>query len=86
MSIIAWIVVGLIAGWLAHLIMGGRGGIVGDLILGIIGAIVGGFVMGLLTGYDYTTGINIPTILVSVLGAVIVLAIYRAINHERIRA
>ena len=85
MSIIAWLVVGLIAGFLGHVIMGGRGSIVTDLILGIVGAIVGGFLTGILTGKDYTTGINIPTIIVSVIGACVVIAIYRALEHQRIR-
>ncbi len=86
MSIIAWLVVGLIAGFVAHLIMGGTGGIVVDLVLGVVGAIVGGFIMSLLTGVDYTTGINIPTILVSIAGACIVIAIYRAVTSQRSRA
>lgn len=86
MSIIAWIVVGLIAGFVAHLIMGGRGGIVADLVLGVVGAIVGGFLMGLLTNQNYTTGINIPTIIVSIIGACIVVGIYRAMTHQRLRS
>jgi uncharacterized membrane protein YeaQ/YmgE (transglycosylase-associated protein family) len=43
MSILAWIVIGLIAGWLAHVILGGRGGIFGNLAVGLVGAILGGF-------------------------------------------
>ena len=76
MSIIAWLVVGLLAGWIANMIMSsGTGGLVADLVIGVLGAIVGGFVMGLITGQDYTNGINISTILVSVLGAIILIAI-----------
>ena len=86
MSIIAWLVVGVIAGFLAHLIMGGKGSIINDLVLGVIGAIVGGFVTGLLTGQDYTTGINIATIVVSVIGACIVIALYRAFSGQRVRS
>ena len=83
MSIIAWIVVGAIAGWITNLIMGGGEGVIGTIILGIIGAVVGGFLAGLITNTDYTTGINIPTIVVSVIGAVIVVAVYRAVMGRR---
>src|SRR5579859_5164613 len=53
MSIIAWIVLGLIAGWLAGQVMKGGGyGVIGDIVLGIIGAVVGGFLTGVLLGRD----------------------------------
>jgi uncharacterized membrane protein YeaQ/YmgE (transglycosylase-associated protein family) len=59
MSIIGWIILGLIAGWLAGLIMRGGGyGIIGDIILGIIGALVGGFLSSALLGVD-VTGFNL---------------------------
>ncbi len=78
MSIIAWLVVGAIAGILAgYFVTGDEGlGIVGRILLGIIGAVVGGFVAGLITGDDYTTGINIPTIIVATIGAIIVVVGY----------
>ncbi len=86
MSIIAWIVVGLIAGWLAGLIMKGGGyGLVGDIVVGILGAIIGGFLAGLLLGGDYTTGINIPTIIVALIGAIILIAILRLVTPGRTR-
>ena len=77
MSILAWIVVGAIAGWLAGLLVRGDEGlgVIGHIVLGIVGAIVGGFLAGVLTGNDYTTGINIPTIIVAVIGAVIVVVV-----------
>ena len=77
MSILAWIVVGAIAGWLAGLLVPGDEGlgIIGHIVLGIVGALVGGFLAGVLTGNDYTTGINIPTIIVAVIGAVIVVVV-----------
>jgi uncharacterized membrane protein YeaQ/YmgE (transglycosylase-associated protein family) len=82
MSIIAWIVVGAIAGILAgYFVTGDEGlGIVGRILLGIIGAVVGGFVAGLITGDDYTTGINIPTIIVATIGAIIVVVGYNMIT------
>ena len=85
MSIIAWVVVGLLAGWIANMIVGGGGSILSDLILGVVGAIVGGFVAGLLFGGDYTTGINFTTIIVSVVGAIIVVGLYRALTGSRAR-
>jgi uncharacterized membrane protein YeaQ/YmgE (transglycosylase-associated protein family) len=82
MGILAWIIVGLIAGWLASLVMGGsRYGVVGDIILGIVGAIVGGFLAGALFGVpDPISGIDISTIIVAFLGAVVVIAIVRAVT------
>ena len=77
MSILAWLVVGAIAGWLAgYLVRGDEGlGVIGHIVLGIVGAIVGGFLAGVLTGEDYTTGINITTILVAVIGAVLTVVV-----------
>ena len=78
MSIIAWLVVGLIAGWLAGMVMKGGGyGVVGDMIVGILGALLGGFLAGVVFGADFLSGINLVTILVAFLGAVILIAIVR---------
>jgi uncharacterized membrane protein YeaQ/YmgE (transglycosylase-associated protein family) len=81
MGILAWIVVGLIAGWLAGLVMKGGGyGIVGDIIVGIIGAVVGGFLASLLFGISNpVNGLNVGTIIVAFLGAVVAIAIIRAL-------
>ena len=79
MSILAWIVVGLIAGWLANMVVHSRGGLVFDLILGIVGAVVGGFLASAVFGVDMTTGINITTILVAFIGAVLVVLAVRAL-------
>ena len=81
MGIISWIIVGLVAGILAgYLVKGDEGyGIIGRIVLGIIGAVVGGFIAGLITGGDYITGINLTTIIVATLGAVIVIVVYNAI-------
>ena len=84
MSIIAWIVLGLIAGWLAGLIMRGSGyGIFGDIVLGILGAIVGGWLTGLLLGRDMINGFSVETLIVAVLGAVILIAISRLLTGRR---
>jgi uncharacterized membrane protein YeaQ/YmgE (transglycosylase-associated protein family) len=78
-GILSWLIVGLIAGILAKWIMPGRdpGGIIVTILIGIVGALVGGFLVGLVMPGDAITGINITTILVATLGAIILLAIYR---------
>jgi uncharacterized membrane protein YeaQ/YmgE (transglycosylase-associated protein family) len=78
MGILAFIVVGLIAGLLAKLVLPGDdpGGLIVTTLVGIAGAFVGGFVVGILGGAGIT-GINIWSILVATLGAVVLLAIYR---------
>ena len=79
MGIVSWIVVGAIAGILAgFLVTGDEGlGIIGRILLGIVGAVVGGFIAGLLLpGSDYLTGINLGTIIVATIGAVIVVVAY----------
>jgi uncharacterized membrane protein YeaQ/YmgE (transglycosylase-associated protein family) len=84
MSIIAWIVLGLIAGWLAGIIMRGGGyGLIGDIILGIVGAIVGGWLTGFLLGSDMVNGFNIQSVIVAVIGAVVLLAISRLFTGNR---
>jgi len=81
MGIIAWIVVGLIAGWLAGVVMRGGGfGVVGDIIVGILGALIGGFLASAVFGMpDAVNGINVMSIIVAFLGAVILVAILRAL-------
>jgi uncharacterized membrane protein YeaQ/YmgE (transglycosylase-associated protein family) len=86
MGLLAWIVVGLIAGWLAGLVMKGSGyGILGDIILGIIGALVGGFLASSLFGVaDPVSGINLTTLIVAFIGAVVVVAIVRLLSGRRV--
>ena len=82
MSILAWIVLGLIAGWLASLLVGGDHGILGDILLGIVGALVGGFLSSVLLGID-VTGFNLPSLLIAVVGAILVIGIARALAPGR---
>ena len=79
MGILSWIIVGLIAGALAKFIMPGKdpGGILVTMLIGIVGAMIGGFVVGLVVPGDLVSGINITTIVVATLGAIILLALYR---------
>lgn len=81
MGILTWIIVGLVAGWLAGVVMKGGGyGILGDIILGIIGALVGGFLAGALFNIpNAVSGFNITTMVVAFLGAIVTVAIVRAL-------
>jgi len=80
MGILAWIIVGLIAGWLAGKVMKGGGyGVLVDIILGILGGILGGWLFGLL-GIWQGRGL-IGSIIVAFIGAVILVAITRAIKR-----
>ena len=82
MDLLTWLVVGLIAGVLASLVMGGTGyGLVGDIIIGIVGAFVGGWVFGLF-GSPGVSGFNLTSILVASVGAVIVLFVYGLIARR----
>ncbi len=83
MGIIAWIVLGAIAGFITNLIMGGGEGVLGTIFLGIIGAVVGGFLAGTVLKVADVTGINIESIVVAVIGAVIVVAAYRLLMGRR---
>lgn len=83
MSILAWLVVGLIAGWIGSMIVNRGGeGILMDIVLGVIGAFVGGFLFNLI-GHSGVTGINLYSIFVAVVGAVVVLFIYHALFRRR---
>ena len=83
MSIVAWIVLGAIAGWITNLIMGGGEGVIATIILGIVGAVVGGWLAGTVLNIADVTGINITSIVVSVIGAIIVVAVYRFVMRRR---
>lgn len=84
MGIIAWIVLGLIVGVIAKLIMPGRdpGGIIVTILLGIAGAFVGGAIASFVGIGDFT-GFNFWSLVIAVIGAIILLAIYRAFTRGR---
>ena len=85
MGILSWIVVGLIAGVIAKLLLPGRdpGGCIITMLIGIAGAILGGFLVGLFVGGDVITGVNVTTIVVAVVGAIILLLLYRLLLGRR---
>jgi uncharacterized membrane protein YeaQ/YmgE (transglycosylase-associated protein family) len=85
MSIIAWIVLGLIAGALAKMLMPGRdpGGIIVTILIGIAGAIVGGFIWNVFTGNDSYGDFDIGGILIAIIGSIILLWGYRVLAQRR---
>jgi uncharacterized membrane protein YeaQ/YmgE (transglycosylase-associated protein family) len=82
MGILVTIIVGLIAGWLASLIMKAKGGLLMDLILGVVGGFVGGWISSLF-GVNLMSGVNITSIITALVGAIIVLFIYRLFFRRR---
>jgi uncharacterized membrane protein YeaQ/YmgE (transglycosylase-associated protein family) len=79
MGIVAWLVLGLIAGFLASLLVNKQGeGMLMDVVLGVVGAVVGGFIAHFV-GFSGITGFNIYSILIAVGGAVVVLLVYHAL-------
>lgn len=86
MGILSWIVVGLIAGWLAEqVIRGPRYGLIGATILGVVGSLLGGFLAStFLKIPNPVSGINVTTILTAFLGAIGLLVLIRTANGRRI--
>ncbi len=84
MSLIAWLVVGLLAGWIGSMLVNrGRGeGLIMDIVLGVIGAFVGGFLFKAF-GHAGVSGINLYSIMVAIVGSVVVLIVYHAIFRRR---
>ncbi len=83
MSIFGWLVLGLIAGFIASKIVNKSGeGMLMDIVLGVIGAVVGGFLFSLV-GAEPVTGLNIYSMFVAVIGAVVVLVAYHAVAGRR---
>lgn len=85
MGLIAWIIVGLLAGWLTGMLMKGSGyGLLGDLLLGLIGSIVGGWLFGLILPAAEPSGL-IGSIIVATIGAIVLVAIVRLIRGQPVR-
>ena len=85
MSILAWIVLGLIAGFIGSKLVNKTGeGVILDIVLGIVGAIVGGYLFSIF-GAHGVTGQNLYSLFVAVIGAVVVLVVYHAVRGSRSR-
>jgi uncharacterized membrane protein YeaQ/YmgE (transglycosylase-associated protein family) len=84
-NLLAWIIVGGLAGWLASLVVDGGGfGVLGDIVVGIVGAILGGLVLSLLLPGSFgLSGFNLGSLVVAFIGSVILLLVLRALGAGR---
>jgi uncharacterized membrane protein YeaQ/YmgE (transglycosylase-associated protein family) len=81
MGIIAWLVLGLLAGFIGSKIVNKTGeGMLMDILIGIVGALLGGWIAGFF-GFNGVTGVNIPSLIVAVVGSIVLLLIYRAVRR-----
>ena len=86
MSVLSWIVLGLISGFIASKIVNKAGeGALMDIVLGIVGAVVGGWLFSII-GHSPVTGLNLYSVLVSVVGAIAVLLVYHAVFRHGARS
>jgi uncharacterized membrane protein YeaQ/YmgE (transglycosylase-associated protein family) len=84
MGILSWIVVGLIAGWLAGMVVKGGGfGVIVDIIVGVVGALLGGWIATTFLHIGGMSGINLQSILVAFGGAVLLLLVLRLFSRGR---
>jgi uncharacterized membrane protein YeaQ/YmgE (transglycosylase-associated protein family) len=89
LNLILWLVAGAIVGWLAGMVMNDRGGLMMNIVVGIIGGLIGGWLLGRPTingGFFNTPGVfNLTSLLVSFIGAVILLAFVNMMRRGRVR-
>ena len=81
MSIIVWIVIGGLAGWIASMIMDSEGGLLRNIIVGIVGALIGGFIMSFFGATGFT-GFNLWSFVVALIGSVVLLGILGLITRR----
>ncbi len=84
MGLLAWIIIGGLAGWLASIVMGTNReqGVVMDIILGIVGALVGGFLLGLFGIGDGGLNFSVGSLVTAFIGAIVVIFIWRAVSNR----
>jgi uncharacterized membrane protein YeaQ/YmgE (transglycosylase-associated protein family) len=85
MGIISWIVLGAIAGFIASYIMKAREGLILMVILGIVGAVVGGWLAQTVLHKGDVTGINIESIVIAVVGAIVAIVVFRLVTRQPLR-
>ncbi len=83
MGLIAWIVVGAVAGFLANLVMGTREGVLLTVIRGIVGALVGGYMAATVLKIGTVDGINVESIVIATIGAIVVIVVAKALTGSR---
>ena len=83
MGFISWIVVGAIAGFLASMIIGSRGGLLMMVLLGVIGGVIGGFVASSVLKIGSVDGINVESVVIATIGAIVVMAVMNFIAPKR---
>lgn len=82
MNVLTWIILGGLAGWIASLIMGQRQGCLANVVIGVIGALVGGLLFQAV-GQPSLSGLNFWSIFVAVIGSIILIAVFRALQGPR---
>lgn len=82
MSIIVWIIIGGLAGWIANMIMKTDGSLVKNIVTGIVGALIGGFVMSFFGATGFT-GFNLWSFLVALIGSIILIAVINLLTGKR---
>jgi len=83
LALLPWLIVGLIAGWVADKLMGNQYGLVGDLLIGLAGSLIGTALYILLTGHRPGGPLGITHLIMAVIGAVLLLAVMRAIGRRQ---
>ena len=83
-TLLIWIIVGAIAGFLASLVIGSRQGLIGDIVVGVVGGLLGGFLFNLLGIGGAVTGFNLGSTLVAFVGACILLLLMRGLRISRV--
>jgi len=84
-TIVVWVIVGAVAGWLASMVMGTNRsqGLLADIVVGIVGGVIGGFLLNALNVGGAVTGINLGSVVVAFIGAVVLLALLRVVRRAR---
>ena len=85
MGIVSWIVLGAIAGFVANFAFNRREGVIATVALGIVGALVGGYIAAVVFDRGDISGLNLESIVTAILGALLVLLIWRAVSGRRLR-